>query len=127
MSDELTRIVPPRDKSFAFDFYFNSPRFEMFYLDEKLMKNFGVSCDAIVAVVAIKEIIEGVWVIAWINNELILSKVEFDESLRFLFITDNSDFPLPVIREDVIGKPFAYYPFDDIGNSVWNFKKLKND
>jgi hypothetical protein len=125
--DEICRLIPPKDKHFLFDFYFDAPRFELFYLDEKFMKFLGVKSDAIVAVIQIKEFIEGVYVIAWMNEELIFSLVKYDESLRFFFILDRSNFPLPVIRENILGKPVGYVPFSDCDDNFWNFKKLKND
>jgi hypothetical protein len=59
------------------------------------------------------------------DGALFLTEIRFDEAYCVYFILDETGEPAPLDADSLIGEPFAFCRFDDIGKREIPFKSLR--
>ena len=123
---EIKRVVLA-NKSYQFDFYFQSEKFETFYFDKFFMDKFGVETGAVVAVIPVMEIKPEMVILISVENNLILGNVKYDKNMDVRFVVDNRGHLFPLNESDIIGEPVGYCPIAKTESKFIGFSRLLKD
>lgn len=120
----ILRLVMP-EKSFSFGFDFPSKHFETFYFDKFQMSKFGIDAGAVVAIVKIAEMREGMAVVVSGDSGFTVANTEHDSFADVFYITDENGFPVPLDVDDVVGEPIGYSLFSEAHKTFIEFSRLE--
>lgn len=121
---EITRLILPGN-NFSFNFNVPSEKFETFYFDKNLMKNFGVGSASIVAVVPLSELKAGQYVVVYEKDIFTVAKTEYNDWSGVYFISDEKGEPLPLDEKNIVGEPIGYCLFSKTDEKLIEFSRLE--
>ncbi|MGC2238981.1 MAG: tetratricopeptide repeat protein [Pyrinomonadaceae bacterium] len=121
---EITRLILP-GSNFSFDFNISTEKFETFYFDKYLMRNFGIDSASIVAVVPVSKLKAGQNIVVCDKDVFTVAKVEYNDWSGIYFISDARGEPLPLDEKNVVGEPVGYCLFSKTDEKFIEFSKLE--
>ncbi|HEX8287874.1 MAG TPA: tetratricopeptide repeat protein [Pyrinomonadaceae bacterium] len=121
---EISRLVMQNVK-FSFKFNLRAKSLETYYFGSSLMKRFGVAGDAVVAVVPIERIEQGIPLLISEDEDYALGRAEYDEFAGLFYLVNDEGSPVPIDNSNVIGIPVGYCPMADSDKDPVEFSLLK--
>lgn len=113
------------DKQMVFSFNAPSERIEPFYFDKFAMRQFGIANGAVVAIAAVSELQNGMFILVSRGDNFLVSKVVHDKTCNVFVMHDERGEPFFPDDSELIGELIGYCPFSEAGTKYIEFARLK--